>query len=109
MSENKALNMAESVQERMGKAEQEIHTLKHQVSKLEHLPPRVSELERAFEGITYMRADLLETKSLIRETNQAQIRMSGDIEGFSRAVKWIGAILSMGAIVAGAIVWLVVS
>lgn len=107
MSESSEI-MADTVHERVGKAEQEIHTLKHQVTKLEQLPPRVSELERAFEVISYIRQDLAETKTLVRETNQQGVKMSGDIEGFSRALKWVGAGLSMAAIVTAAVVWVIV-
>lgn len=97
-----------SIPPRVGKLENEVHTLRHQVTKLEQLPPRVSELERAFEVITYIRQDLAETKTLVRETNQQGVKLSGDIEGFSRALKWIGAGLSMAAIVTAAVAWVLI-
>jgi len=93
------------VHERVGSLEQEVHTLKHQVLHLEKIPPRVSELERAFEGMQYIRADQVEIKAGLRTINDSQQRLSGDIEGFSRAIKWIGGLLSLAAMVTAAVVW----
>lgn len=98
--------MSDTIHERIGKAEQEIHTLKHQVSKLDLLPPRVSDLERAFEGIQYLRADQADIKLSIKTVSDAQVKMVGDIEGFSRALKWVGGMMSLAAIVTGVVVWL---
>lgn len=100
--------MPDTIHERVGKLEQESHTIKYQLSEIRDLRPRVSELERAFEGLAYLRADQAEIKTGIREMSDNYSHMTGDINGFMRAIKIVGAGLSMAAIVTAAVVWVLV-
>lgn len=101
-----AARMAD-VHERVGSLEQEVHTLKHQVLQFERIPPRVSELERAFEGLTYLRSDQVEIKAGLKDVMASQQHMAGDIQGFSRAIKWIGGVMSLAAVSTAVVVWVV--
>lgn len=94
-----------AVHERVGKLEQEMHTVRHQLVRLEHLPPRVSELEKAFEGLNYVRSDQVEMKIKLGEVLSSQQHLAGDIEGFGRAIKWIGGIVAMAATITTVVAW----
>lgn len=100
--------MPETIHERVGKLEQETHKINYQLSETRDLRPRVSELERAFEGLSYLRADQAEIKSGIKDLSSCYHNMTGDINGFMRAMKVVGAGLSMAAIVTAAVVWVLV-
>ena len=94
--------------EKVGKLEQEMHTVRHQLSQLERLPPRVSTLERAFEGLTHVQEDQKEIKAGLQTVMASQQRMTGDIEGFGRAVKWIGGIVATAATITAAVAWVLI-
>lgn len=82
--------MPETIHERVGKLEQETHKINYQLSETRDLRPRVSELERAFEGLSYLRADQAEIKSGIKDLSSCYHNMTGDINGFMRAMKVVG-------------------
>ena len=96
------------VHERVGSLEQEVHTLKHQVLQFERIPPRVSELERAFEGLSYLRSDQVEIKAGLKEVMASQQHMAGDIQGFGRAIKWVVGVMGLAAMATAAVVWILV-
>lgn len=91
MSNNKAEIMADTVQERVGKLEQETHTIKYQLSELRQLPPRVSSLERDFSVMT---ANVIEIKASLASLQEAtnaikstQDKTTGAIEALPKYIK----------------------
>ena len=117
--------MPDTVHERMGKAEQEIHTLKYQMSELKQWPPRVTDLERVVGNLDtkmeHMSASLNEqgdemrhgfqTMSLELQTGFRELRAEsnasrGEKAGFSRAIKWATGLAAIVTAVVVAVLWL---
>lgn len=131
MSDQGEEMMATSVQERVGKAEQEIHTLNFRVNTLEKLPHRVTEAEKNIESLAFNMAHLQERQQEIRddmahgfdavhekvdgistkidagfkELRDAVSSQVGEKKGFSYATKIYLAVLTVSAAAIGTVLW----
>lgn len=91
MSENRALNMADTVHERVGRLEQVTHTHSHRITQLENLPERVSSLERDFAAMNVILSDIKmdtsQTRAEVKEMKTYQDKTAGAIEALPKYIK----------------------
>ena len=104
---DKAEIMADTVQERVGKLEQRLHTIDYQLGHLEQLPPRVSELERAFAVNQSLLMGIKEDNSALRDSvgqiKQSQDNMAGALDAIPRFIKitlFVITVASLSGVVA---------
>ena len=80
-----------SIPGRVNDLEKDLHNVKYRVDQFEHLPPKVSELERAFSvmdtTLTHIRETGVETRNLLVELNDNQKKLVGNLEGYPGALK----------------------
>ena len=91
-----------SIPGRVNDLEKDLHNLKYRVNQLEHLPPKVSELERAFSvmdtTLTHIRETGVETRNLLVELNDNQKKLIGKLEGYPGAIKLFTGVIVLGGI-----------
>ena len=123
--------MAETVFERVGKTEQEIHTLKHRVGDLERLPDRVTATERSVQDLTANMIHVQERQQELRddmrngfdavhgkfddvsekidsgfkELRAAVAVGKGEKSGFSRALQVVTWMIGIITAAAGLLMW----
>ena len=103
--------MPDLVQERVGRLENEMHTVRYQLDEFHKLPPRVSSLERAVDvmslSLSHIEKDMSEVKEGNQEIRKSQNQHVGDIAGMSRAIKMGTGLLGFAAIGTAAVIWFV--
>jgi len=91
-----------SIPGRVNELEKETHNVKYRLSQLEHLPPKVSELERAFSvmdsTLTHIRETGVETRNLLVELNDNQKKLIGNLEGYPGALKLFTGLIVLGGV-----------
>jgi hypothetical protein len=95
--------MGESADQQPGRVnelEKDMETVKYRVLQLEQLPPKVSELERAFSvmdvNLTYIKQTAIETKMIVDELNNNQKVLTGELRGLPRALKLVTGLIIIG-------------
>ena len=98
-----------SIPSRTNDLEKEMHTAKHRLKRLEKLPPRVSELERALSvmdvDLKYIKHTSTETKTVLAELNDSQKTLIGEIKGVPRAVTVFAGLIAIGGIGVSIVLW----
>lgn len=96
-AENFMPDFTDPIPVRVNELEAEMSTLKYRVLQLEHLPPKVSELERAFSvmdaNVTYIKLTATETKELLATLNNQQQVSNGAVKGLLLTLKVIAAVI----------------
>ena len=91
-----------SIPGRTNDLEKDMHTVKHRLKQLEELPPKVSELERAFSvmdsNLVYIKQTGIETKQVVDELNNSQKTLIGELKGVPRAVNLVAGLIAIGGI-----------
>ena len=94
---------------RVNDLEKDLHNLKYRVNQLEHLPPKVSELERAFSvmdtTLMHIRETGLETRNLLVELNNNQKKLMGKLEGYPGALKLFTGLIVLGGVGVSVVLW----
>ena len=89
--------------------EKDLHNVKYRVNQLEHLPPKVSELERAFSvmdtTLTSIKENGAETKRLLYELNNNQKKLMGKLESYPGALKLFTGLIVLGGVGVSIVVW----
>ena len=112
------------IHERVGKSEQEFHTLSYRVHRLEEWPPRVSELERTVQDLNsnmlHLQVAQNETRDEMRsgfdsikeeiKTGFREFRASASVNqgrqiGLSRGIQIAIAVLTIGGAGAAGLLW----
>ena len=98
-----------SIPGRVNDLEKDLHNVKYRVNQLEHLPPKVSELERAFSvmdtTLTHIRETGVETRNLLVELNDNQKKLIGKLEGYPVALRLFTGLIVLGGIGVSIVVW----
>lgn len=102
MSDNRAETMADTVHERVGKLEQETHTIKYQLGELRQLPPRVSSLERDFSVMTANVIEIKASLATLQESTNAikttQDKTTGALEALPKYIKLTLFVISIASL-----------
>ena len=89
-----------SIPSRTNALEKDMHTAKHRLERLEELPPKVSELERALSvmdvNLKYIKQTSTETKTVLAELNNSHKTLSGELKGLSRALQLVAGLIAIG-------------
>jgi len=112
------------IHERVGKSEQEFHTLSYRVHRLEEWPPRVTDLERTVQDLNnnmhHLQVAQTETRDEMRsgfeaikeeiKTGFREFRASADLNqgrrvGLSRGFQIAIVVLTIGGAGAGGLLW----
>lgn len=112
------------IHERVGKLEQEAYHLRHVVDELKEWPPRVVDMERNVQSLSTsmihmqtvqdetrremkegFRSINIEIDQGFRELRAALNSSSGEKAGFSRALKWITALVALAGIGTTGALW----
>ena len=87
---------------RVNELEKEVHNATYRIKLLEDLPPKVSELERAFSvmdsNLTHIRDTGLETKNLLIDLNNNQKNLIGKLESYPGAIKLFTGLIVLGGV-----------
>ena len=98
-----------SIPGRVNDLEKDLHNVKYRVNQLEHLPPKVSELERAFSvmdsTLTHIRETGVETRNLLVELNDNQKKLVGKLEGYPGALKLFTGLIVLGGVGVSAVLF----
>ena len=98
-----------STPRRVNDLEKDLHNVKYRVNQLEHLPPKVSELERAFSvmdsTLTHIRETGVETRNLLVELNDNQKKLVGKLEGYPGALKLFTGLIVLGGVGVSAVLF----
>ena len=98
-----------SIPGRVNELEKEVHNATYRIKLLEDLPPKVSELERAFSvmdsNLTHIRDTGLETKNLLVELNDNQKKLVGKLEGYPGALKLFTGLIVLGGVGVSAVLF----
>ena len=98
-----------SIPGRVNDLEKDLHNVKYRVKLLKDLPPKVSELERAFSvmdsNLTHIRDTGLETKNLLIDLNNNQKNLIGKLEGYPGALKLFTGLIVLGGVGVSAVLW----
>ena len=89
--------------------EKDLHNVKYRVNQLENLPPKVSELERAFSvmdtTLTHIKENGAETKRILYEMNNNQKKLMGKLESYPGALKLFTGLIVLGGVGVSVVVW----
>ena len=98
-----------SIPGRVNDLEKDLHNVKYRVDQLEHLLPKVSELERAFSvmdsTLTHIRETGVETRNLLVELNDNQKKLVGKLEGYPGALKLFTGLIVLGGVGVSAVLF----
>jgi predicted nucleic acid-binding Zn-ribbon protein len=98
-----------SIPSRTNDLEKDMHTAKHRLERLEELPPKVSELERALSGmdvdLKYIKQSSAETKTVLAELNNSHKTLSGELKGLSRALRLVAGLIAIGGTGVSIVLW----
>jgi len=109
MSDNRALSMADTVHERVGRLEQVQHTHSHRITQLENLPERVSSLERDFAAMNVILSDIKmdtsQTRQEVREMKTYQDKTAGAIEALPKYIKLTMFVITIASLAGVVSLW----
>ena len=92
----------DSIPGRTNDLEKDMHTVKHRLTQLEELPPKVSELQRLFSvmesNLEYIKNTGIATKQIVEELNNSQKTLIGELKGVPRAVNLVAGLIAIGGI-----------
>lgn len=92
----------DSISGRTNDLEKDMHTVKHRLTQLEELPPKVSELQRSFSvmesNLEYIKNTGIATKQVVDELNNSQKTLIGELKGVPRAVNLVAGLIAIGGI-----------
>jgi len=92
----------DSIPGRTNDLEKDMHTVKHRLTQLEELPPKVSELQRLFSvmesNLEYIKNTGIATKQIVDELNNSQKTLIGELKGVPRAVNLVAGLIAIGGI-----------
>ena len=95
-------DLMSSIPGRTNDLEKDMHTVKHRLKQLEELPPKVSELERAFSvmdsNLMYIKQTGIETKVVVDELNNSYKTLVGELKGVPRALNMVAGLIAIGGI-----------
>ena len=98
-----------SIPGRVNDLEKDLHNLNYRVNQLEHLPPKVSELERVISvmdtTLTSIKENGAETRRLLYELNNNQIKLMGNLEGYPGALKLFTGLIVLGGVGVSVVLW----
>ena len=98
-----------SIPGRVNDLEKDLHNVRYRVTQLEHLPPKVSELERAFSvmdsTLTHIRETGVETRNLQVELNNNQKKLMGKLESYPGALKIFTGLIALGGVGVSAVLF----
>jgi len=98
-----------SIPGRVNDLEKDLHNVKYRVNQLERLPPKVSELERAFSvmdsTLTHIRETGVETRNLLVDLNDNQKKLVGKLEGYPGALKLFTGLIVLGGVGVSAVLF----
>jgi len=98
-----------STPRRVNDLEKDLHNVKYRVNQLEHLPPKVSELERAISvmdtTLKSIKENGAETKRLLYELNNNQKKLMGNLEGYPGALKLFTGLIVLGGVGVSVVLW----
>ena len=98
-----------SIPGRVNDLEKDLHNLNYRVNQLEHLPPKVSELERVISvmdtTLTSIKENGAETRRLLYELNNNQIKLMGNLEGYPGALKLFTGFIVLGGVGVSVVLW----
>jgi transposase len=98
-----------SIPSRTNALEKDMHTAKHRLERLEELPPKVSELERALSvmdvNLKYIKHTSTETKTVLDELNNSHKTLSGELKGLSRALRLVAGLIAIGGTGVSIVLW----
>lgn len=110
MSDNRAEIMADTVHERVGKLEQETHTIKYQLGELRQLPPRVSSLERDFSvmatNVVEIKTSLASLQTSTDAIKSTQDKTTGAIEALPKYIKLTLFVISIASLAGIGSLWI---
>lgn len=99
----------ETIPSRVNELERTTHTHEHRITQLEYLPPRVGDIEANVKAmnvtLTHIQVDSGEIKAGMKQLSQQQSeiaeahsQMTGTINGFVKAGKILGVLLTIATI-----------
>ena len=98
-----------SIPSRTNALEKDMHTAKHRLERLEELPPKVAELERALSvvdvNLKYIKLTSTETKTVLDELNSSHKTLSGELKGLSHALRLVAGLIAIGGIGVSIALW----
>jgi len=99
----------DSIPGRTNDLEKDMHTVKHRLTQLEELPPKVSELQRLFSvmesNLEYIKNTGIATKQVVDELNNSQKTLIGELKGVPRAVNLVAGLIAIGGIGVSVVVY----
>jgi len=109
MSDNRALSMADTVHERVGKLEQVTYSHSHRITQLENLPERVSSLERDFAAVNVILSDIkMDTSQTMREVREMktfQDKTAGAVEALPKYIKLTLFVITIATLAGAVSIW----
>jgi hypothetical protein len=98
-----------SITGRVNDLEKDLHNVKYRVNQLEHLPPKVSELERDFSvmdtTLTSIKENGAETRNLQVELNNNQKKLMGKLESYPVALRLFTGLIVLGGVGVSVVLW----
>ena len=98
-----------SIPGRVNDLEKDLHNVKYRVNQLENLPPKVSELERAFSvmdtTLTHIRETGVETRNLLVELSDNKKKIMGKLESYPGALKLFTGLIVLGGVGVSVALW----
>ena len=99
----------DSIPGRVNDLEKDTHNIKYRLKLLEELPPKVSELQRAFSvmesNLEYIKNTGIATKQIVDELNNSQKTLIGELKGVPRAVNLVAGLIAIGGIGVSVVVY----
>lgn len=111
MDHQESGKVTETVYQRVGKLEQQMHTVRYQLDEFRKLPPRISDLEKVVgtmnASLSHIEKDNAEIKDGVKQIHDAQMKYAGDISGIGTAIKMGTGLIGFAAIGTAIVIWLV--
>jgi len=99
----------DSIPGRVNDLEKDLHNVKYRVNQLENLPPKVSDLERAFSvmdsNLMHIKETGIETKKVLGELNDNQKKLLGKMESYPVALKLFTGLIVLGGVGVSVVLW----
>ena len=95
-------DLMSSIPGRTNDLEKDMHTVKHRLTQLEELPPKVNELQRSFSvmesNLEYIKNTGTATKHVVDELNNSYKTLIGELKGVPRALNMVAGLIAIGGI-----------
>jgi len=104
------IDAMDSIPGRVNDLEKDTHNIKYRLKLLEELPPKVSELERAFSvmdsNLMYIKQTGIDTKIVVDELNNSYKTLVGELKGVPRALNMVAGLIAIGGIGVSIVLWI---